>query len=193
MADPVLHLLAGPNGAGKSKLFAEVIGPATHLECVNADDIAAERWPEDPAGRSYDAALIASDRRAELLAARTSFVTETVFSHESKIELVQQACAVGYLVTLHVVVVPEELAVARVANRVEHGGHAVPEDKVRTRFHRLWPLVAEAITLADAAFVYDNSRIKPAFRLVASFDHGVLAGDSDWPPWTPPALRDLAP
>ena len=193
MADPVLHLLAGPNGAGKSKLSAEVIGPATHLEFVNADDIAAERWPEDPAGRSYDAAVVASDRRAELLAARRSFVTETVFSHESKIELVQQALAAGYLVTLHVVVVPEELAVARVANRVEHGGHAVPEDKVRARFHRLWPLVAEAITLADAAFVYDNSRIKPAFRLVASFDHGVLARDSDWPPWTPPALRELAP
>jgi predicted ABC-type ATPase len=192
MADPVLHLIAGPNGAGKSKLFAEVIGPVTHLEFVNADDIAAERWPEDPAGRSYDAALVASDRRAELLAARTSFVTETVFSHKSKLELVQQACAVDYLVTLHVVVVPEELAVARVANRVEYGGHAVPEDKVRARFHRLWPLVAEAIRLADAAFVYDNSRIKPAFRLVASFDHGVLVGDSDWPPWTPPPLRELA-
>lgn len=193
MADPVLHLLAGPNGAGKSKLFAEVIGPATHLEFVNADDIAAERWPEDPAGRSYDAALVASDRRAELLAARTSFVTETVFSHASKVELVQQACAAGNLVTLHVVVVPEELAVARVANRVGYGGHAVPEDKVRARFHRLWPLVAEAITLAGAAFVYDNSRIKPAFRLVARFDHGVLVRDSDWPPWISPALRALAP
>jgi predicted ABC-type ATPase len=193
MADPVLHLLAGPNGAGKSKLFAEVIGPATHLEFVNADDIAAECWPEDPAGRSYDAAVVASGRRAELLAARTSFITETVFSHESKVELVQQARAAGYLVTLHVVVVPEQLAVARVANRVEHGGHAVPEDKVRARFHRLWPLVAAAITLANAAFVYDNSRIKPAFRLVASFDHGVLAGALDWPLWTPSALRELAP
>ena len=71
MADPVLHLLAGPNGAGKSKLFAEVIGPATHLEFVNADEIAAQRWPEDPEGRPYDAAVIAAERRAELIAALT--------------------------------------------------------------------------------------------------------------------------
>ena len=193
MADPVLHLLAGPNGAGKSKLHEEVIAPATHLEFVNADEIAAQRWPDDPEGRSYDAAVVAAERRAALLAARTSFVTETVFSHRSKVELVQQARAAGYLITLHVVLVPEELAVARVAKRVEHGGHAVPEDKVRSRFHRLWPLVAEAITVADAALVYDNSRIKPAFRLVAAFDHGTLIGESDWPQWTPPALRDLAP
>jgi predicted ABC-type ATPase len=115
-----------------------------------------------------------------------------VFSHESKVELVQRARAAGYLTTLHVVLVPEELAVARVAKRVVYGGHAVPEDKVRARFHRLWPLVAEAITVTDAAFVYDNSKLKPAFRLVATFDHGALVDESDWPPWTPPALRNLA-
>lgn len=193
MADPVLHLLAGPNGAGKSKLFAEVIGPATHLEFVNADEIAAQRWPGDPVGRSYDAAVIAAERRAALLAARASFVTETVFSHASKVELVKQASAAGYLVTLHVVLVPEELAVARVAKRVEYGGHAVPEDKVRERFHRLWPLVAEAIAVADVTLVYDNSTIKPAFRLVAIFDHGALVGNSDLPQWTPLALHNLVP
>ena len=193
MADPVLHLLAGPNGAGKSKLFAEVIGPATHLQLINADELAAQRWPEDPEGRSYDAAVIAAERRAELIAARASFVTETVFSHESKVELVKQASAAGYLVTLHVVLVPEELAVARVTKRVEHGGHAVPEDKVRARFRRLWPLVTEAIAVANAALVYDNSKIQPAFRLVATFDHGALVGSVDLPQWAPPALRKLVP
>lgn len=193
MADPVLHLLAGPNGAGKSKLFAEVIGPATHLDFVNADEIAAQRWPEDPEGRSYDAAVLAAARRAELLGARTSFVTETVFSHQSKVELVQQAHAAGYLVTLHIVLVPEELAVARVVKRVQYGGHAVPEAKVRSRFQGLWPLIAEAITVADVALVYDNSTIKPAFRLVATFDHGAIVGDADLPQWTPPTLRNLIP
>lgn len=191
MADPVLHLLAGPNGAGKSTLFAKVIGPATRLEFVNADDIAAQRWPDDSQARSYDAAAVAAKRRAELLDAHASFVTETVFSHESKVELVQDARGAGYLVTIHVVLVPEELAVARVAKRVEYGGHAVPEEKVRTRFHRLWPLVAEAIGVADTALVYDNSRINPAFRLVASFERGSLVGDADWPPWTPSDLRNL--
>jgi predicted ABC-type ATPase len=192
MPDPVLHLLAGPNGAGKSTLFEMVIGPATHLEFVNADQIAADRWPEDPAGRSYDAAVVAAQRRDELLAARASFATETVFSHDSKLDLVRAARAASYLVTLHVVVVPEELAVARVANRVENGGHDVPVDKVRSRYQRLWSLVADAIAVADTAFIYDNSTTKPAFRLIAMFDHGSLVGDLDWPSWTPPELRRVA-
>ena len=32
---------------------------------------------------------------------RTSFVTETVFSHPSKVDLVRAAAAAGYQVTLH--------------------------------------------------------------------------------------------
>lgn len=189
MSDPVLHLLAGPNGAGKSALFATVIGPATHLEFVNADVIAAQRWPEDPAGKSYDAAVVAAGRRAELIEGRVSFVAETVFSHESKLELIQSAVDAAYLVTLHVVTVAEALAVARVANRVSVGGHAVPENKIRKRYLRLWPLVAAAISLVDKATVYDNSRVRRPFRLVATFRDGSVVGEPDWPAWTPEALR----
>ncbi len=189
MPDPVLHLLAGPNGAGKSTLFADVIGPATHLQFVNADLIAAEHWPDDPVARSYDAATLAAERRAELIDARASFVTETVFSHPSKLELVQVATDAGYLVTLHVVLVPEALAVARVANRAAVGGHTVPEDKIRARYLRLWPLVAEAIGIVDDAMIYDNSRAARPFRVVATFHHGSTLGVPAWPPWTPAALR----
>jgi predicted ABC-type ATPase len=189
MADPVLHLIAGPNGAGKSTLFDLVIGPVTGLEFVNADVIAARQWPGDESAHAYDASRLAADRREELLAARTSFVTETVFSHESKVDLVRSAAGAGYLVTLHIVLVPEELAVARVASRVENDGHDVPEDKVRSRYQRLWSLVAEAITLVDVAQVYDNSSAKEPFRLVATFDRGVPIAKPAWPRWTPKDLR----
>lgn len=189
MADPVLHLVAGPNGAGKSTLYDRVIGPVTKLELVNADAIAAREWPDDAAAHAYDASRMAAERRDELLAARTSFVAETVFSHESKVDLVKAAAAAGYLVTLHVVLVPEDLAVARVTNRVENDGHDVPEEKVRSRYARLWPLVAEAIGLADEATVYDNSSASEPFRVVASFDHGVAVSKPAWPPWTPTELR----
>ena len=189
MADPVLHLLAGPNGAGKSTLHEKVIGPTTHLEFVNADVIAAARWPSAGAERSYDAAVLASERRAELFATGASFVTETVFSHPSKVVLARAAMDLGYLVTLHVLLVPEALSVARVVNRVQHGGHAVPEAKVRERYRRLWPLVAEAIGITSAAEVYDNSRADQPFRRIARFEHGAAAVEADWPAWTPDALR----
>lgn len=188
MSDPVLHVLAGPNGAGKSAFYQLILAPATHLEFVNADEIAAQRWPDDPIGKSYDAALIAAARRMALIDARTSFITETVFSHDSKLELVRSATEAGYLVSLHIVLVPEALAVARVANRVGHGGHDVPEEKIRQRYQRLWPLVIAAIGVVTNAIVYDNSRIAEPFRVAARFDHGSIVGEPEWPSWAPDVL-----
>ena len=187
--DPVLHLIAGPNGAGKSTLAARVIVPVTHLPFVNADVIAAQRWPGAQAEHAYEAAQIAAGQRRDLIEARASFVTETVFSHPSKLALIRDAHSVGYLVTLHVVLVPEDLAVARVGDRVRRGGHTVPEDKIRERYRRLWALVAAARTRAAHTRIYDNSSAATPLRLVASYERGELVGQADWPAWMPLELR----
>lgn len=189
MSTPLLLLVAGPNGAGKTTLVERVLEPATHLPFVNADVIAADRWPEDPLGHAYEAARVAADRRAQHLDARESFIAETVFSHESKVELAHGAAARGYLVHLHVVMIPEDLAVARVAQRVRRGGHDVPEHKVRERYARLWTLVAQARRTADRAVFWDNSTIDDRYRPVASYARGVRVGRPEWPAWTPDVLR----
>jgi predicted ABC-type ATPase len=124
---PVLHLLAGPNGSGKSTYVAYLLQPVTHLPFVNADMIAAERWPDAQAEHAYAASRAAADESAQLLAARASFLTETVFSHPSKLDLVHDAITRGYLVHLHVILLPVDVAVSRVAERVHLGGHDVPE------------------------------------------------------------------
>lgn len=190
MTDPVLHVLAGPNGAGKSTFYARILGPVTGLDFINADLIAADRWPEATAEHSYEAAAAAATEREHRIAARRSFATETVFSHPSKIQLLRDAQHAGYRVSFHVILIPEELAVARVVNRVDNGGHFVPEHKVRARFDRLWEHVREGIAVADDAFVYDNTRAVAPFRLVATYLDGHLTDGPDWPPWTPSALRD---
>lgn len=190
MGDPVLHVLAGPNGSGKSTLYARVLRPVTHLPFVNADLIAAARWPEpsEAQAHAYDAARLAAEERGRLIAEARSFVTETVFSHESKLDLLREARGAGYRTTLHVILVPEELAVARVRARAAAGGHDVPEDKIRSRFHRLWSNVREAMDLVDEARFYDNSSARRPFRLVAVFLGGRPASALDWPPWAPEAL-----
>lgn len=189
-SDPVLYLLAGPNGAGKSTFHARVLAPVTHLPFVNADEIAHARWPGDESAHAYEASRAAAEQRADLLARRESFVTETVFSHESKLTLVESAIAAGYLVSLHVIAIPVDLTVARVAHRVDGGGHSVPEEKVRERFSRLWPLVRTAIGIVDRAQVYDNSKARTPFRTVARFDRGQLVGPAEWPSWIPVSLRE---
>jgi len=134
--------------------------------------VAKARWPDNPEAHAYDAAEVAADTRAHLIASGTSFVAETVFSHPSKLDLVRLAQGAEYQVVLHVMLVPEELAVRRVEYRVRAGGHTVPEHKIRERYHRVWPLAAEAILMADKAVVYDNSR--PAGpSVVAEFVQGL--------------------
>ena len=133
-----LDLVAGRNGAGKSTFVELTLAPLLPGSVfVNADEIAKQRWPEDPAAHAYEAALIAAETRAKLIELGRAFIAETVFSHPSKLELIDTAHAAGYTVVLHVLLIPEELAVARVAYRVQAGGHPVAENKIRERYHRL--------------------------------------------------------
>lgn len=192
MTDPVLHVLAGPNGAGKSTLYERVVGPATHLEFVNADRIAAREWPGQEMAHGYEAAGRAAAERELRIAQRQSFVTETVFSHPSKVDLVAAAKRAGYLVTLHVVIVPVELAVLRVSERATRGGHDVPTSKIRARWLRVWPQVVAAAPFADEVVVYDNSVASRPYRIVARVRDGASIVPPDWPRWTQDVLKALA-
>jgi predicted ABC-type ATPase len=186
-----LDLVVGSNGAGKSTFVALTLAPLLGGSVfVNADEIAKQRWPDDPAAHSYDAARVAAQTRARLIRAGRSFIAETVFSHPTKLDLLDDAHANGYTVVLHVLLVPEDLAVERVRYRVRAGGHEVPEQKIRERYGRLWELVARAILRSDSATVYDNSAVTGP-RIVARYDSGVQVGAETMPTWTPEVLRRL--
>ena len=135
---------------------------------------------------------MATRTRAALIAQRRPFIAETVFSHPSKLALITDAHAGGYTVIVHVLLVPEDLAVERVRHRVRAGGHGVPPAKIRQRYRRLWPLVTDAMARADTATVYDNSRLAGP-RIVAQLSAGLLVGAAGWPGWTPEPLRSRWP
>lgn len=188
-----LDLVVGPNGAGKSTFVEFTLAPLLPgFPFVNADEIAKKRWPGDPVGHSYAAAKVAARTRSTMISAGRSFIAETVFSHPSKLELIDEARAAAYVVMLHVLLVPEDLAVQRVRLRVAAGGHDVPETKIRERYARLWPLVVAAAERADAATVYDNSR-RSGPRIVAQISGGVIVGSAAWPDWAPEQLRTRWP
>ena len=53
-----LDLVVGPNGAGKSTFVELTLAPLLSGSAfVNADEIAKQRWPNDPASHAYEAAL----------------------------------------------------------------------------------------------------------------------------------------
>jgi predicted ABC-type ATPase len=188
-----LDLVVGPNGSGKSTFVRLILMSAWPTAgFVNADEIAAQRWADDPETHAYEAAAIAAATRSRLIELRQPLIAETVFSHRSKLELVDEAAAAGYYVAVHVLMVPEDLAVARVDYRKASGGHGVPVDKIRARYQRLWPLVAEAVPKADSVTFWDNSQHSGP-RQVASFIGGGVVGRPQWPVWAPTVLTDHWP
>lgn len=183
-----LDLVIGPNGSGKSTFVEQRLAPLLPGSAfVNADEIAKSRWPDSAEQHSYEAARIAATIRDKLIDEGESFIAETVFSHPSKLELIERAHHAGYVAVLHVMLVPVELSVARVAERIVEGGHSVPEDKIRQRFARLWPLVVDAIASTDHATVYDNTAADVT-RIVARYAEGDPVSAPAWPGWAPAEL-----
>ena len=107
---------------------------------------------------SYIASVASSLIRDQLIASRISFTFETVMSSEDKIEVLRASRAAGFKNYLYYIATDDpDINVQRVHNRVESGGHTVPEDKIRQRYHRSLDLLINAIKLADRAFIFDNS------------------------------------
>ncbi|GEM_PF-320675 len=173
---PTLHILAGPNGAGKSTLYRNRIGPQNpSAELVNADELARQHYgrPAQTAEESQTGQRLAEERRRELMANRQSLVTESTFSHPSKVDLVREAKDSGYRVALyHVHVRSPRLAVERVGYRARGGGHPVPEDRIRSRYERNQSLIRDAAQLADRTHVYDNSALNQPPKRALELAHG---------------------
>jgi predicted ABC-type ATPase len=161
---PVLHLIAGPNGAGKTTLYRTLIGPRyPGLPFINPDIYEAEHLQGEgnPRRRSELARAWADATRAALLREGEAFVTETVFSHPSKLELLAQARVHGFATVLYVVCVDQpSLLLGRVRGRVQEGGHDVPPDKIITRYPRTLALLKDARAAVDVAFLFDGSDIE---------------------------------
>lgn len=113
---------------------------------------------QDALERSKLARTWSEQRRQQLLAAKQTFVSETVFSHPSKIDLLVTAKNAGFLVVLLVVCVndPKQL-LSRVTMRVAEGGHNVPPEKILERYPRTLSHLKQAIPLCDLALLYDTS------------------------------------
>jgi predicted ABC-type ATPase len=156
-------ILGGPNGSGKSSLYRALAPPG---EFVNADMIARHLNPADPASASLLAGRTVLRRLSALIGQRRDFVWETTLSSNQALALMRRAHTAGYEIGLvFVVLARAELNVDRVAQRVSQGGHHIPEDIVRRRYDAALEKLADAIPLAHATAIFDNTERVPALLL----------------------------
>lgn len=178
-----MFVIAGPNGAGKSTFYEAVLKPSIAAPFINADIIQRDELKDSALSAAYAAARIADARRDAALSEQRSFITETTFSHPSKLELIDTAKAAGFRVaTYHINVRSPELSVMRVATRVRRGGHDVPEDKIRERYERNQVLIRQAVLRSNLAFVYDNSSLNRRASLAITFKSGTVIEIGDQVP-----------
>ncbi len=187
-----LWILAGGNGAGKSTFYNQYL--AKHgIQFVNADLIAREIDSENAADLSYQAATVAARIREDLIAKGVSFCFETVFSHESKIDFIAQAKALGYrIILIYIHLLTSALNEARVEQRVSEGGHSVPIKKIHARIPRLMKNIKTALTLVDEARLLDNSLRDDPFRQIVALKSGNYTElVSPLPAWVKEILPNL--
>jgi predicted ABC-type ATPase len=120
---------------------------------------------------SYIASVLSDFLRHRLIDSGISLSFETVMSSEDKIAFLHHARERNYRVYLYFIATENvEINIARVQERVEKGGHPVPEDRIRKRYTASLSLLTEAIQATDRAYTFDNSGTQS--RLVAEITDG---------------------
>ncbi len=155
-----LYIISGCNGAGKTTASYTVLPEI--LECkefVNADEIARGLSPFNPESMAIEAGRLMLQRIDDLLGKDITFAIETTLATKPYINLVRRAQAKGYRVSIVFFWLrTPELAIQRVAERVKHGGHNIPEDTIKRRYvagiSNLFQLFMKEV---DFWAVYDNS------------------------------------
>lgn len=114
--------------------------------------------------------ILARFLREEMLRLKRRFTFETVFSHDSNLDIMSRAQKIGYKVYLYFVSTESpEINKYRVSLRVLENGHDVPPAKIEERYYRSLKLMYKASELAYQAFFFDNSIQDKPFELIAHF------------------------
>ena len=153
-------VIAGPNGAGKSTTAPAILKGALDVtEFVNADTIAQGLSAFNPERAAFHAGRIMLARLRQLASDGEKFAFETTLASKTFAPWLKLLKGSGYAVHLVYLWLPSpEFAIARVAERVRMGGHNVPEETIRRRYHAGLKNFFELYRpVADTWRIYDNS------------------------------------
>lgn len=180
---PIYTIIGGVNGAGKSSLTGVLKSERSDLgSVIDVDKIAAE----NNCG-NLEAGKIAVAKINGFLQKGVSFTQETTLSGHRTEVTVRKALGQGYTVRLfYVGLNAVQESVKRIKNRVEKGGHDIPDDDVERRFETRFESLAAILPYCHEVHFYDNEN---GFAEVAEYRNGELLPIGNYrPKW----LSDLA-
>jgi predicted ABC-type ATPase len=167
-----LYIISGCNGAGKTTASYTVLPEILNCrEFVNADEIAKGLSPFQPETVALQAGRIMLERIDDLLKSKKDFAFETTLASRSYVNTVKVAKKLGYSVTLlYFWLASPEMAKERVKQRVERGGHNIPEETIISRYYSgIKNLFELYMPVVDGWIIVDNS--ETPFELIAKCEN----------------------
>lgn len=176
---PELIMIAGPNGSGKTSVTQKFLHHqwSDGILYINPDEIANQKFGDWNSYESvYKAAKYCAELREKCLKDQTSFVFETVFSAQDKIDFLLRAKESGFFVRVFFIATGHpSINASRIATRVMEGGHDVPISKIISRYYKSINNCEVIAPLADRLYVYDNSVDGMDATLLFRLSNGKLA------------------
>jgi predicted ABC-type ATPase len=177
-APPVCTVIAGPNGSGKTTFALVYLKEgATCDNFINADLIAAQLSPDDPDRQWMKASRILLNEGREFVKQRQSFAFETTLAGRSYLRMTRKLVRAGWQVNLIYLWLPNvDISRERVAERVAHGGHNVPEKFLVRRYPRsIANLLDLYAPMYSSTICYDNSTTRPELIFTESNEGRTVA------------------
>lgn len=198
MQKPRLIVVAGPNGAGKTSITEQLLRHEWMGGCeyVNPDYIARDEFGDWNAPDAVKkAAQRAEGIREQCVREGRSLAFETVLSMPDKIDFIRRARLAGFFVRLFFVGTDNpSINAKRVALRVMEGGHDVPISKIIARYTRSLANCSVVASIADRAYIYDNSVDNAPARLLFRTSEGKLIKQyGEINPWAREILSQIDP
>jgi predicted ABC-type ATPase len=199
---PLLYALAGVNGAGKSSIGeSEFVSQGTPV--FNPDTIAQKIRALHP-----DISLTLANAHAwqigkslleQAIVGGRDYRFETTLGGRTIAQLLEKAARSGHRLRIWFCgLASPELHLYRVRSRVAHGGHDIPEAKIRERWNGSRENLIRLLPLIDHLRVYDNSADadpaagrKPEPILLLEMQRGKIAAPADLsnaPDWVRPII-----
>jgi Uncharacterized protein conserved in bacteria len=174
-------LYAGVNGAGKSTLY-QTTKYKDSMPRVNTDEIVREIGNWDNISDVMEAGKIALKKQKKYMLEGFTFNQETTLCGNVILNSIKKAKEVGYIVEVHYVGLDSvELAKERIRNRVETGGHDIPDIDVERRYEKSFKNLTKILSQCDWVVLYDNTK---EFRRFAIYRQGeILRLSGNIPIW----------
>lgn len=161
---PTCYVIAGPNGAGKTTFALNYLPEiAGCRNFVNADLIAYGISPLNTMAAQIEAGRLFLAEIHRNIEKRLDFAFETTLAGRSYLALLKKLREDNWRIVLFFLWIPNaEFSKRRVRERVQNGGHDIPEDTILRRFPRVMHnLIYLYIPLCDKISCYDNSGPQP--------------------------------